>query len=74
MCSTKVTVPAGVFVHVSAGDTCSPAWVYFAGIWLPSGKAVVVNVMGLGGGPPAAGCCAWTAIAVMTTMVRIRIQ
>src|SRR5262245_50267715 len=74
MWRTNVTVPAGVFVHVNAGDTCSPACVYFAGIWPPSGNAVVVNVMGRGAGPPAAGCCAWAAIAVVTSMARISNQ
>ena len=53
MFSTKLTVPAGTFVHVSAGDTCSPACVYLSGITPPSGNAVVVSVRG--GAAGAAG-------------------
>src|SRR5262245_44039732 len=74
MCNTKVTVPAGVFVHASAGDTWSPACVYFAGICPPSGNAVVVSVIGLGGGPPAAGCCALAANTPETAIDKIRNQ
>ncbi len=53
MCSTKLTVPGGTLVHVSAGDTCSPACVYLAGIGSPSGNAVVVSVSAGRGGCPA---------------------
>jgi hypothetical protein len=46
----KVTVPGGVLVQLRAGDTCSPACVYFTGIGSPSGHAGVVRVIaGLGG-------------------------
>jgi hypothetical protein len=70
---TKLCVPGGMFLQVSAGDTCSPACVYFAGICPPSGNAVVVSVIaGRGGCPPPAGCrprppgvCARTAIGSM---------
>src|SRR5438552_10680486 len=68
MCSTKLTVFGGALVQVSAGETCSPACVYLAGIWAPSGNAVDVNTIGglaVAGAPPrwppcaaAAGFCA----------------
>src|SRR5215211_2948733 len=48
MLTTKVCVPSGTFVHLSSGDTCSPACVYFTGIWLPSGHAEVVSTIGGG--------------------------
>src|SRR5262245_61994062 len=52
---TKLCVPAGTFVHLSSGETCSPACVYFGGICPPSAHAVVVRVIGAGRGwaPPA---------------------
>src|SRR5215217_1802795 len=79
----------GVFVHVSAGDTCSPACVYFAGIGSPSAHAGVVSVIAGAGAPPArcpppcrppaaGGCpCAATAIEtdiVSTTTRTVRIR
>ena len=47
---TVVTVPGGVLVQLSAGNTCSPACVYFTGIGSPSGHAGVVRVMAGRGG------------------------
>src|SRR5688572_23235360 len=67
MFSTKLTVPAGTFAHVSAGDTCSPAWVYLSGITPPSGNAVVVSVRG-GAAGAAAGACPATAVPPGSSM------
>jgi hypothetical protein len=55
MCRKKLTVPGGVLVQLSAGETCSPAWVYFAGIGSPSGNAGVVSVIAGRGGWAGAG-------------------
>ena len=44
MCRTKLCVPAGTFVHASAGEIGSPACVCFTGICAPSANAVVVSV------------------------------
>jgi hypothetical protein len=52
MCRRKLTVPAGVFVHEIAGDVCSPACVYFAGMSAPSAKPVTVITMGFAAGAP----------------------
>src|SRR5947208_15357837 len=74
MCSTKLAVFGGALVQVSAGETCSPACVYLAGIGAPSANAVVFKVIAGPAGapparwppwPPAGGVCA--ASAPMTT-------
>src|SRR4029078_5351413 len=54
MCRTKFCVPGGTLAQFKAGDTCSPACVYFGGMGSPSGHAVVVNAIAGRGG--AAGC------------------
>ena len=46
----EALVPGGVLVQFSAGDTCSPACVYFTGIGSPSGQAGVVSVIAGRGG------------------------
>lgn len=66
MLTTNVTVPAGTLVHVSAGESCSPACVYLMGITPPSGHAEVASVSGVGRGGAAGGVCA-CAVAAMVT-------
>src|SRR5690348_7864444 len=79
MFSTNDCVPAGTFVHVIAGDSPSPgatpgaAWLYFTGIWPPSGNpATVIVIAGAAGAPPA--CCIAAAAAAMTTNIDVTNQ
>ena len=67
MWSTKLCVPGGTLVQARAGDTCSPAWVYFTGICAPSANAVVVKVSG-----GRAGAAGWPAGAWASTGAKER--
>src|SRR5438477_12958578 len=73
MLTTKLTVPSGTFVHLSSGDTCSPACVYLTGICWPSGQAVVVRIIGGARGGAGAGvaCAVNGRIAVKHTRAAI---
>src|SRR5580765_5342873 len=79
MFSTNDCVPAGTFAHVMAGDRPSPgdtpgaAWLYFRGIWPPSGKpATVIVIAGAAGAPP--GCCVAATAAAKTTSIEVMNQ
>jgi hypothetical protein len=83
MLSTNDCVPAGTFAQLIAGDVPSPgaapsaAWLYFTGIWPPSGNPATVRVIAGAAGPPARwpprcpGACAASAAIVDNAIAAI---
>src|ERR1019366_8250771 len=56
MIRAKLTVPAGVPLHSSAGETSAASQVCFFGITAPGANAVLLSTSAIDERPPADGC------------------
>src|ERR1019366_1490717 len=56
MISAKLTVPAGVPLHSSCGETSAASQECFFGITAPSANAVLLSTSAIDEPPPADGC------------------